>query len=163
MTTLLNQALVLTLIGMGMTFGALGLLVLGMYAMTALITDKPRRKKTSAEEAQPEEALVTRVADVVLHLAAASNLPDVGAETAEDRERAAVAAVALALALEGDAPQFDVTPEDRYHAAAAAVAIAVACADVVPTSVNISTVPDVWDYHARAQHFTRHQRFARTQ
>ena len=141
-----------------MTFGALGLLVLGMYAMTALITDKPRRKKTSAEEAPPEEALVTRVADVVLHLAAASNLPDAGAETAGDRERAAVAAVALALALEGDAPQFDVTPEDRYHAAAAAVAIAVAAAsagaDGVPTSVNIATVPDAWDYHARAQQFT---------
>ena len=137
-----------------MTFGALGLLVLGMYAMTALITDKPRRKKVTTEET-PEEALVTRVADVVLHLAAAASQPGTKVEADrprdEDRERAAVAAVALALALEGDAPQRDVTPADRYRAAAAAVAMAVACADAVPASVNVSTMPDAWNYHVRAQ------------
>jgi Na+-transporting methylmalonyl-CoA/oxaloacetate decarboxylase gamma subunit len=156
MTTLLNQALVLTLIGMGMTFGALGLLVLGMYAMTALITDKPRRETASTEEAPAEEALVTRVADVVLHLAAAASQPSTEVEADrprdEDREYAAAAAVALALALEGDAPQLDATPADRYRAAAAAVAMAVACADAVPA--NISTIPDAWNYHARAQQFT---------
>jgi sodium pump decarboxylase gamma subunit len=95
MTTLLNQALVLTLIGMGMTFGALGLLVLGMYAMTALITDKPRRETASTEEAPAEEALVTRVADVVLHLAAAASQPSTEVEADrprdEDREYAAAA------------------------------------------------------------------------
>jgi Na+-transporting methylmalonyl-CoA/oxaloacetate decarboxylase gamma subunit len=163
MTTLLNQALILTLIGMGMTFGALGLLVLGMYAMTALITEKPRRKKVPAEEAPAEGALVTRVADVVLHLAAAASLPGAKTEVDEDRERAAVAAVALALASEGDAPQLDVTPADcRYRAAAAAVAMAVACADAATAPANISTIPDAWNYHARAQQLTQRQRFART-
>jgi Na+-transporting methylmalonyl-CoA/oxaloacetate decarboxylase gamma subunit len=157
MTTLLNQALILTLIGMGMTFAALGLLVLGMYAMTALIKDEPRRKKVPAEEAPVEGTLVTQVADVVLHLATTANLPDVEAEAAEDRERAAAAAVALALASEGESPQL-VTPADRYRAAAAAVAMAVAAAsadaDAVPAPTNVITTPDAWSYHVRAQQFT---------
>ncbi|MBN2389196.1 MAG: OadG family protein [Anaerolineae bacterium] len=164
MTTLLNQALVLTLIGMGMTFGALGLLVLGMYAMTALITDRPRRKRTATEEPPPEEALVTQVADVVLHLAAAANLPNTEVEADEDRERAAAAAVALALALEDSAPH--ALADDRYRAAAAAVAMAVAAASAGATAVSapasVITMPDPWSSHARGEQLTRRQRFART-
>ena len=162
MTTLLNQALVLTLIGMGMTFAALGLLVLGMYAMTALITDEPRRKKAPAEEAPVEGTLVTQVADVVLHLAAAANPPDVKAEAVEDRERAAAAAVALALALEGDSSHLDATPADRYRAAAAAVAMAVATAsadaDAVSAPTDVVAMPDAWSHHVRAQQFTGRSR-----
>jgi len=155
MTTLLNQALVLTLIGMGMTFAALGLLVLGMYAMTALITDEPRRKKASPEESPAEGALVTQVADVALHLTTAANLPDVAAVAGEDRERAAAAAVTLALALEGDAAE-----DDRYRAAAAVVAMAVACAGAASAPANIIAMPDPWSSYARGQQLTRHQRFA---
>ncbi|HOU14430.1 MAG TPA: OadG family protein [Anaerolineae bacterium] len=166
MTTLLNQALILTLIGMGMTFAALGLLVLGMYAMTAFITDKPRRKEAPTEETQTEEALMTQVADVVLHIAAASGLP--GADAApsqlqnEDRQRAAAAAVALAL--EDSIPQTnDATADCRYRAAAAAVAAALTehnPAAVIPAPPTI--IPDTWNYHARAQHLIQRQRFART-
>lgn len=152
-----------------MTFGALGLLVLGMYAMTALITDKPRRKKAPSQEPQAEEVLVTRVADVVLHLAAAASLPDAGTEADqlrdEDREFAVAASVALALALEGDTPIVaaeGAAADGRYRAAAAAVAMAVACAGVAPAPVNVSTMPDAWNYHARGQQLTQRQRFART-
>jgi len=165
MTTLLNQALILTVIGMGMTFAALGLLVLGMYAMTALITDTPRRKPALSEEEQAEEVFVTRVADVVLHLAAAANLPDADTVTApppdEDRLRAAAAAVALALALQGDAPQAgsSAVEDDRYRAAAAAVAMAVACAGATAAPAHASTMPDAWNAHARAQRITQRQRW----
>ncbi len=149
MTTLLNQALILTLVGMGMTFAALGLLVLGMYAMTALITDKPRGKE--ALEAAPE----TRGVDVALPVV------EVAAEPPRDeaRERAAVTAVALALAMEGvvTLPVAD----DRYRAAAAAVAMAVAGADGGAAQANVSGNPDAWNYHAREQQLTQGQRFAR--
>lgn len=97
-TTLLSQTLMLTLLGMGMTFAALGVLVLGMYAMTALIKDKP-----VAKEVLPEAASVIEPKPV------------------ED-QRPLVAAAAVAVALtEQAAPA-------RYTAAAAAVAAAVATA-----------------------------------
>ena len=149
MTTLLNQALILTLVGMGMTFASLGLLVLGMYAMTALITDKPRGKK--ALEAAPE----TRGVDVALPVVeVAAALPRDAA-----RSRAAAAAVALALAMEGvvTLPVAD----DRYRAAAAAVAMAVAGADGGAARANVSGNPGVWNYHAREQQLRQGQRFAR--
>lgn len=156
MTTLLNQALILTLVGMGMTFAALGLLVLGMYAMTALITDEPRRKTAPAEEVPAEERIVTQAADVVLHLATTARQS--GAEVSENRELAAAAAVALALALEGGRPQLD----DRYRAAAAAVAMTVTGGEVASASVNISTAPDAWNMHVRMrmQHLTQRQRWS---
>jgi len=150
MTTLLNQALILTLVGMGMTFAALGLLVLGMYAMTALITDEPRRKKTPVEAAPAEEPLVTQVADVVLHLATTRKSD---AEVLEDHKRAAAAAVALAL---------DTAEDCRYRAAAAAVAIALASADAAPASTN-AAMPDAWNTHVRGQHLTQRQRWVSRQ
>ena len=159
MTTLLNQALILTLVGMGMTFAALGLLVLGMYAMTALITDEPRRKTTPAEESPAEERIVTQAADVVLHLTAAARPPV--AEVGANRELAAVAAVSLALALEGDTPL--TAAEARYRAAAAAVTMAVACAGTTPAQTNVSTMPDAWNMHVRGQHLTQRQRWVSRQ
>jgi len=149
MTTLLNQALILTLVGMGMTFAALGLLVLGMYAMTALITDEPRRKKAPAEEAPAEEVLVTQAANVILHLAAARQSDVVAGE----RELAAATAVALALALEAD------TLDTRYRAAATAVAMAMASGDAAPASTNAAAAPDAWNMHVRSQHLTQRQRW----
>ncbi len=149
MTTSLNQALILTLVGMGMTFAALGLLVLGMYAMTALINDEPRRKKAPVEESPAEKVVVTQVADVILHLATARQLEVVAGE----RDLAAATAVALALALEVD------TPDTRYRAAAAAVAIAMASGDAAPASPNITAMPDAWNTHVRSQHLTQRQRW----
>jgi len=153
MADLLNQALILTLVGMGMTFAALGLLVLGMYAMTALITDEPRRKTAPAEESPVEERIVTQAADVVLHLTAAARRP--GAEVSENRELAAAAAVALALALENAKPHLD----DRYRAAAAAVAMAAAFGGAAPVPTNVAPMPDAWNTHVRSQHLTQRQRF----
>ncbi len=147
MTTLLNQALILTLVGMGMTFAALGLLVLGMYAMTAFITDEPRRKKAPVVETPAEEPLVTRVADVVLHLATTRRSD---AEALEDRQRAAAAAVALAL---------DAAEDYRYRAAAAAVAMALASGDAAPASTNVVAAPDAWNTHVRSQYLTQRQRW----
>ena len=152
MTTLLNQALILTLVGMGMTFAALGLLVLGMYAMTALITDEPRRKTAPAEEVPTEERIVTQAADVVLHLATTARQPGV-----DVRENCALAAAAaVSLALEDARPQLD----DRYRAAAAAVAMIVTGGEVTSASVNISTAPDAWNTHVRTQHLTQRQRWS---
>ncbi|HQE92912.1 MAG TPA: OadG family protein [Anaerolineae bacterium] len=151
MTTLLNQALILTLVGMGMTFGALGLLVLGMYAMTALITDKPRRQKPPRAAAPAEETLVTQVADVVLHLATTAARPPLRAE--EERELAAVAAVIAALASE------DATADARYRAAAAAVAMAVASDAVVQAPTPVFAMPDAWNIHVREQQLAPRQRW----
>ncbi|MBN1877368.1 MAG: OadG family protein [Anaerolineae bacterium] len=52
MENLLIQALQLTVIGMGMTFGAIGALVGGMYLMTALVRD---RAPMEANGSNPEE------------------------------------------------------------------------------------------------------------
>lgn len=76
---LLKQALLLTAIGMGMTFAAIGALVLGMFLLGGI---KPRKP---AEVADEEPA--TPVAE-------AAATPD----TADARYLAAVAAVAVARA-----------------------------------------------------------------
>ena len=80
MTESLSQALQLTAYGMGMTFAAIGALVLGMYAMTLFIKDKE------------EEAAAAPVS--------ASESAPVPSEDAAfgGRRRAAAAAVAVALA-----------------------------------------------------------------
>ncbi|MCD4739502.1 MAG: OadG family protein, partial [Anaerolineae bacterium] len=49
MSELLTEALGLTVVGMGMTFAALGTLVLGMYLLTMLTVEKkPAVKEESA-------------------------------------------------------------------------------------------------------------------
>jgi len=152
MTTLLNQALILTLVGMGMTFAALGLLVLGMYALTALFTDRPRRSEPPRTEVPVEPTLITQVADVALQLATFAAQPGaVTQPTDEDRYRAAAAAVAHALALESDVPYV----EDRYRAAAAAIAVACAETESQPAPGGRFTAPETWNNHTRAQHLTR--------
>ena len=80
MNELLKQALWLTVMGMGMTFLAIGALVGLMYLITALAPEKGAEEK--AEAAEP--------------VAVAEEVP-----TDDDaRERAAAAAVVLALTLE---------------------------------------------------------------
>ncbi|MEA3309558.1 MAG: OadG family protein [Chloroflexota bacterium] len=79
MSELLTEALGLTLVGMGMTFAALGTLVLGMYLLTMLTAEeKPAVKEKNAAPSP----------------AAAG--PSVS--TADERYLAAVAAVAVAVA-----------------------------------------------------------------
>jgi Na+-transporting methylmalonyl-CoA/oxaloacetate decarboxylase gamma subunit len=72
----LSEALRYTLIGMGMTFAAIGALVVGMYLLTALA---PGREAEETPEAR---------------VGGAAPEPQAG----NDRHRAAVAAVAVALA-----------------------------------------------------------------
>lgn len=75
MGELLKQALWLTGVGMSMTFASIGLLVLGMYALTAL---SPEKKEQPPAEVQPVER------------------PVVQEPVSADRYKAAVAAVAVA-------------------------------------------------------------------
>ncbi len=152
MITSLNQALILTLVGMGMTFAALGLLVLGMYALTALFTDKPRRREPPLPEVPVEGTLVTQVADVALQLATFAAQPGAAAQPSdEDRYRAAAAAVAHALALEDDTPSAD----DRYRAAVAAIAVACAETESQPASGGRLVAPEAWNSHIRARHLSQ--------
>jgi len=81
----LVQALALTGIGMGMTFAAIGVLVLGMYLMTALIKDRQ-----PAGQAAPSSASVPD--------SNASPEPLLPASTSTALYKAAAAAVAVALA-----------------------------------------------------------------
>jgi sodium pump decarboxylase gamma subunit len=80
MNELLRQALWLTVVGMGMTFAAIGTLVLGMYALTALTADK--------EEAASAEEQVERME---------TESPS-QTQSDDDAYRAAAAAVAVAIA-----------------------------------------------------------------
>lgn len=89
MGELLSQALNLTLVGMGMTFAAIGVLVAGMYALTTFLADEEE-----AEEA-PE---IPEVAEAPADQAALQL--DVGRYHA--RYRAAAAAVAVALVQAAD-------------------------------------------------------------
>jgi Na+-transporting methylmalonyl-CoA/oxaloacetate decarboxylase gamma subunit len=88
MNELLSQALILTLVGMGMTFAAIGILVLGMYALTTFLADG------GAEENQERSAAVEAPDDQ------APLQVDVGRYHA-----AAAAAVAVALAQAADTYQ----------------------------------------------------------
>ena len=128
MDILLKQALMLTIIGMGMTFAAIGLLVVGMYAMTAFIKDK-------ADD--------TETVDVV-------ETPDVPADAGTlpvDRRHqhiAASAAVATMLAAYNDNAQL---------AAAAAVSVAFATQPAAPAVP--STAPSAWNTVIRGQHLAQ--------
>ncbi len=79
MNELLKQALWLTVMGMGMTFLAIGALVGLMYLITALA---PEKAEEAGEEGEPLAVAESPLAE------------------AEDRYRAAAAAVILALTLE---------------------------------------------------------------
>lgn len=133
MTTLLNQALTLTLIGMGMTFAAIGLLVLGMYVMTALIKDTPPKARKAVvievEKNPQSEALAREVTAAVF--------PGVTLNPQA-----------------GPGPGFrksDVQrDEDRYRAAAAAVAIAFAMQTTVTRQTNVAAA-DGWSAFVRGK------------
>ena len=75
MDELLKQALWLTGVGMSMTFAAIGLLVLGMYALTALF---PEKKGQPPAKAQPVKGPIAQE------------------PVSADRYKAAIAAVAVA-------------------------------------------------------------------
>lgn len=79
MSELLTEALGLTVVGMGMTFAALGTLVLGMYLLTMLTAEK--KSAVKEESAAPSPAAAG---------------PSVSTE--DERYLAAVAAVAVAVA-----------------------------------------------------------------
>ncbi|HEY88781.1 MAG TPA: OadG family protein [Thermoflexia bacterium] len=80
MSALLTEALGLTVVGMGMTFAALGVLVLGMYLLTMLTAEKKSAGKGQEECAAPSPIAVA---------------PSVS--TTDERYLAAVAAVAVAV------------------------------------------------------------------
>ena len=92
MDELLKQALWLTVVGMGMTFTAIGALVLGMYALTALFPGK--KKQPPAEVTAPVGAAPEPVS--------------------ADRYRAAVAAVAVAVAQTRLRPAAAAAPVSRF-------------------------------------------------
>ncbi len=77
MGELLNQTLYLTVVGMGMTFLAIGALVASMYLMTAFIKDRKVEEEPLAPEDEPA---------------------DVSAPESDERSLAAAVAVAVALA-----------------------------------------------------------------
>ena len=95
MDELLSQALLLTLVGMGMTFAAIGVLVASMYALTTFLADEEAKEspETPAAVAVPDGETVLQV--------------DVGRHHARYRARyrAAAAAVAVALAQATDTYQ----------------------------------------------------------
>jgi Na+-transporting methylmalonyl-CoA/oxaloacetate decarboxylase gamma subunit len=106
MTTLLNQAFTLTLVGMGMTFAAIVLLVAGMYVLTALAKseDAPARRRKSAAPVViqvPDENIGTprRGPSPTLAVTSSTDVkPSEPAGPVDDRYLAAAAAVAVALA-----------------------------------------------------------------
>ncbi len=131
MLQLLNQSLLLTLIGMGMTFASIGVLVLGMYAMTAFIKDKANVEEEETPEAAPAVELE----------------PWAWGPADNQRPLAAAAAVSVALA--------EQTSSARYLAAAAAVAGALATtapAAVQPAPADASSA---WNAHVRSRNLAR--------
>ncbi len=96
MNTLLNNALILTLIGMGMTFAALGLLVVGMYALTAFIKERVKEKKGVLPPAPSmgEKSIGTGDARYI----AAAAVVSTALASQSDKTIAAVAAVATTIA-----------------------------------------------------------------
>ncbi len=85
MGELLSQALNLTLVGMGMTFAAIGVLVAGMYALTTFLADEEEAEEMPEVAEAPAEQAALQL--------------DVG------RYHAAAAAVAVALAQAADTAQ----------------------------------------------------------
>jgi len=125
----LSQALLLTLIGMGMTFAAIGLLVVGMIVMTALIKDR----------SQDDEELP----DVT---PGAPSEPPI--QEGQPRHIAAAAAVSVALA----------EPSPRYAAAAAAVAVVLATQATPPVIISASA-PNAWNAYVRGQQLSRRRAY----
>lgn len=133
----LTQAIFLTLAGMTMTFAAIGLLVVGMYVLTAVVKDeRPKRKPivVNVERNVQSEAEAKQISQAVfpgVTLAPEETMPDghANAETeVENRRRAAAVAVAIALATQSTA------------------------------AVNTAPV-DSWSTFVRGHHLAQRQRF----
>jgi Na+-transporting methylmalonyl-CoA/oxaloacetate decarboxylase gamma subunit len=128
MGEVLMQALKLTVVGMGMTFGAIGALIGGMYLLTGLTTD--RSQGAAMKRLNPTKPS--------------------GAETA-GREVAAAAVAAVAAAAEEE------DARDPKHIAAVA-AVTAALASAMPDTAAPGTTPrlpmDVWTLHVRSQQLT---------
>ncbi len=105
MTESLLQALQLTVVGMGMTFAAIGTLVAGMYLLTALT----REPEEAAPEPPPDPNKLTILGITV-------DISQVNAAPAEAKQRAVAAAVAVAMAAARPAAMIRPTVVDNWAA-----------------------------------------------
>ena len=149
MNTTLAQALQLTVLGMGMTFASIGVLVLGMLLLARMTREK-------GNAGTPGGTPVDRAAGVPLggeigkiEMAERSGVDGPPAEAA-----ARVAAVAVAVALANRAPE----TRGAAQAAAAAVAVALAGHGSAMRQVEVSAV-DAWDGYVRSVHLSRRARY----
>jgi hypothetical protein len=129
----LTQALILTLVGMGMTFAAIGGLVAGMYALTALVKDKPEAVEAPVTESPA-------VSPQPLVLSPQSSLPNPQSLAPNPRHLAAAVAVSIALA--------EAAQSSRHIAAAAAVATALA-EQSAPAAAPVNA--NAWNMVVRAR------------
>jgi len=139
-STILAQALRLTVLGMGMTFASIGALALGMLLMTRMTREKDKAGTpvgTLAGVPDGGEMATTEMADG----------SEVDGLLVEAAARAAAAGVAVALATSGAA-----------QAAAAAVAVSLAGHGPATPQVEVSTV-DGWDGYVRSMHLSRRARY----
>ena len=121
------QGLQLTVLGMGMTFAAIGALVIGMYVMTA----------------------VTR-----------TRRPDVGATRTDGQEEGGrVSLDGAALESETLSSAEKSGDNARYRAAVAAVAVALAEAGQRTAEEMPRQSGDVWDLYVRGRHLSRRMRY----
>ncbi len=131
MTDLLKQALVLTVWGMGMTFLALGALVIGMYLMTALSKDRtePHPESDTTMDASMEEDNIQSDFEhlIIENQVIEQNGADLNLAVA------ATVAVALALSLESE--------EKQYNTPAPIAA------------------PAAWDHYVRGRHLSQRSHF----
>jgi Na+-transporting methylmalonyl-CoA/oxaloacetate decarboxylase gamma subunit len=137
----LEQALILTLVGMGMTFAAIGLLVAGMYAMTAFIKDKA----DDEDELFDEMPAIYEPSPIAGHPS-----PGDSGRNDADRRLAAAAAVATMLAEQ----------QGKMQAAAAAVAAAIATADAAATQTTTGpqlATSSAWNTAIRVQRLSQRQ------
>lgn len=139
MNTLLTQALLLTLIGMTMTFAAIALLVVGMYVLTALIKDeRPKARKpvvVSVERNVQSEAEAKQISQAVFP---GVTITSKDAQTDDDQDNANEA-------------------ENRNRAAAAAVAVALAMQSTATATAAVAA--DSWNTFVRGRHLARRERY----
>jgi Na+-transporting methylmalonyl-CoA/oxaloacetate decarboxylase gamma subunit len=128
MGEVLMQALKLTIVGMGMTFGSIGALIGGMYLLTGLAMDRPQG--AAMKRYSPTKPARTET---------------------PGRDVAAVAAVSAALAEEKDARD----PKHIAAVAAVTAALASVTADTAAPGAPPQPLMDVWTLQARSQQLAR--------
>jgi len=142
MPPLLNQALFLTLIGMTMTFAAIGLLVIGMYALTALARDE-RPKKRKPVVVTVERDLQSEATAKQISLAVFPNITLTPEKTPNNDQNDVVDEA-----------------ENRRRAAATAVAMALAMQVTATTTATGAVAGDNWNTFVRGHHLAQRQRYA---